>query len=355
MAIVKTIHIAQAFEAFDDILDVRSPAEYAEDHVPGAISVPVLDNEERARIGTMYTQVSAFEAQKHGAALIARNIAHHLEESLLDRQKGWRPLVYCWRGGMRSAAMAHILAQIGWRTSQLEGGYKAYRHHVIAELETLPVRFVFRVICGATGSGKSRLLQALAGQGAQVLDLEQLACHRGSLLGNLPGQPQPSQKTFETRLWYMLRTFAPDRPVYVEAESRKVGVLNVPDALLNRMRESSCVRIEAPLEARIALLMEDYAHFLRNPGLLAECLSRLMELHGHKVIERWCQMAECGEWLPLVEKLLTQHYDPAYRRSSDVSFSQLKSADMLRLATLDEGSLRKAAAKLIQNERGHDE
>jgi len=355
MAIVKTIDIAQALGQFDDILDVRSPAEYAEDHMPGAINVPVLNDEERARIGTMYTQVSAFEAQKHGAALIARNIARHLEESLRDRKKGWRPLVYCWRGGMRSAAMAHILAQIGWRTSQLEGGYKAYRHLVIAALGTLPTRFEFRVICGATGSGKSRLLQALAGQGAQVLDLEQLACHRGSLLGNLPDQPQPAQKTFETRLWDTLRTFKSDRLVYVEAESRRVGKLTVPDALLDRMRESRCVRVEAPQEARVALLMEDYAHFLSNPGLLAERLARLMELHGHKVIERWCLMAERCEWLPLVEELLTQHYDPAYRRSSDVSYSHLKSADILRLATLDESSLRNAAVELIQNERGHDE
>ena len=355
MAIVKTINIMQAFGQFGDILDVRSPAEYAEDHMPGAISVPVLNDEERARIGAMYTQVSAFEAQKHGAALIARNIARHLEESLSDRQKDWQPLVYCWRGGMRSAAMAHILAQIGWKTGQLEGGYKSYRRHVIMALETLPARFDFRVICGATGSGKSRLLQALTGQGAQVLDLELLACHRGSLLGNLPDQPQPTQKTFETRLWDALRTFTPDRPVYIEAESRKIGVLSLPDALLNHMRESRCVRVEAPLEARVGLLMEDYAHFLHKPDLLAERLSRLMELHGHKVIDCWCEMAGRGDWQPLVEELLTRHYDPAYRRSSDASYRQLKNADVLRLAALDGDSLRAAAVELIQNERGSDE
>ena len=351
MATSKLIEISQAFHAFDDILDVRSPAEYADDHLPGAINVPVLNDEERSRIGTLFTQVSPFEAKRQGAALIARNIARHVEETFGDRQKGWRPLVYCWRGGMRSGAMAHILAQIGWRAGQLEGGYKTYRCYVIAALETLPLKFDFCVISGATGSGKSHLLHALAEQGGQVLDLEKLAQHRGSLLGDLPGQPQPTQKTFETRLWNALRAFTPDRPVYIEAESRKIGVLSVPNVLLDRMRASPCVRIEAPQEARVEFLMDDYAHFLGNPTLLAERLARLMELHGRGVINRWCEMARQGEWRPLVEELLTQHYDPAYRRSSGDSFRQLNNVNMLQLASLDSDSLRKAAEDLILKER----
>lgn len=351
MATSKLIEISQAFHVFDDILDVRSPAEYADDHLPGAINVPVLNDEERSRIGTLFTQVSPFEAKRQGAALIARNIARHVEETFGDRQKGWRPLVYCWRGGMRSGAMAHILAQIGWRAGQLEGGYKTYRCYVIAALETLPLKFDFCVISGATGSGKSHLLHALAEQGGQVLDLEKLAQHRGSLLGDLPGQPQPTQKTFETRLWDALCAFTPDRPVYIEAESRKIGVLSVPNVLLDRMRASPCVRIEAPQEARVEFLMDDYAHFLGNPTLLAERLTRLMELHGRVVINRWCEMARQGEWRPLVEELLTQHYDPAYRRSSGDSFRQLNNVNMLQLASLDSDSLRKAAEDLILKER----
>lgn len=351
MATYKPIEISQAFNAFDDILDVRSPAEYADDHLPGAISVPVLNDEERARIGTLYTQVSPFDAKKLGAALIARNIARHLEEKFSDRPKSWRPLVYCWRGGMRSGAMAHILAQVGWNTSQLVGGYKNYRRHVITALEALPNQFDFCVISGGTGSGKSHLLHALVEQGAQVLDLEALAQHRGSLLGRLPDQPQPSQKTFETRLWGALRAFTPDRPVYIEAESRKVGVLSLPTALVERMRASPCVRMEVPQEARVRFLMEDYAHFLDKPTLLTERLSLLVEMHGREVINRWCEMAQKGEWEALVGELLTQHYDPAYKRSSGIGFQQLDKAYVLKLTSLDSDSLRKTAEDLIHNER----
>lgn len=351
MSTYKLIEISQAFNAFDDILDVRSSAEYTDDHLPGAINVPVLNNEERVHIGTLFSQVSPFEAKKQGAVLISRNIARHIEESFGDKQKSWRPLVYCWRGGMRSGAMAHILAQIGWRSTQLEGGYKTYRRTVITALEALPIKFDFCVINGSTGSGKSHLLQILAEQGAQVLDLEKLAQHRGSLLGRLPDQTQPSQKTFESRLWDALRIFSPDRPIYIEAESRKVGALSVPNALHERMRASSCVRIEAPQEVRVALLMDDYAHFLHNPTLLTERLLLLTELHGHIATSRWCEMAKQGEWVPLVQELLVQHYDPAYKRSSGASFPQLDNAKVLRLDSLDKETLRKAAEDLILNER----
>ena len=351
MATYKLIDISQAFHAFDDILDVRSPAEYADDHLPGAINIPVLSNEERARIGTLFTRVSPFEAKKQGAALIARNISHYLEETFHDRQKDWRPLVYCWRGGMRSGAIAHILAQIGWRTAQLEGGYKAYRRYVITALETLPIKFNFCVISGATGSGKSHLLHALAEQGGQVLDLEELAQHRGSLLGGLPGQPQPTQKTFETRLWNVLRTFTPDRPVYIEAESRKIGSVNVHSILLNRMRASPCIHIEASQESRVALLMHDYAHFLNDPALLVKHLAPLMELHGRTVIDRWCEMARQGEWNPLVEELLTRHYDPTYRRSPGFNLRPPGSTRVLPLTSLDSDALHKVAENLIRKEQ----
>lgn len=354
MATYKLIDISSAFNAFDDILDVRSPAEFADDHLPGAISTPVLNDEERARIGTLYKQVSPFEAKKLGAALIARNIARHLEEKFSDKPKCWRPLVYCWRGGMRSGAMAHILAQVGWSTAQLEGGYKNYRRHVIHALETLPNKFDYCVISGDTGSGKSHLLRSLAEQGAQVLDLEELAQHRGSLLGRIPNQPQPSQKTFETRIWEKLCAFSPVRPVYVEAESRKVGVLSLPSSLIERIRESTCVRMEAPLQARVEFLMVDYAHFIHNPALLIERLPLLAELHGREVISRWCKMAVQGDWLLLVGELLTQHYDPAYKRSSGSGFQQPRKSMMVKLDSLDSESLYKVAKELIDNERLSD-
>jgi tRNA 2-selenouridine synthase len=347
---MRKIHLASIADlsAYDEIIDVRSPAEFAEDHVPGAISAPVLDNEQRARIGTLYKQVSPFEAQRQGAALIARNIALHLETLFHDRPREWKPLIYCWRGGMRSGAMAHIFAQIGWRVGQLQGGYKNYRRHIVQELETIPANFQFRVICGATGSGKSRLLQALHAQFAQVLDLEQLAQHRGSLLGNLPGQAQPAQKMFESRIWDCLRRFDVRRPVFVEAESRKIGVLSLPTALLEHMRQSECIAIETNMPARVQLLREDYRHFLHDAELLNRTLTPLLELHGHKVIEQWQELSQKGEWDLLVTDLLSRHYDPAYQRSTAHNFPQLKDAERLHLAALDEASLLLAASTLIR-------
>ncbi len=342
----RVVTVAQLSD-FDEIIDVRSPAEYAEDHIPGAINAPVLDDEQRARVGTLYTQESPFIAKKTGAALIARNIAHHLDNMFSDRPKQWKPLVYCWRGGQRSGAMAHILAQVGWSTGRLEGGYKIYRHRVMADIETLPGTLNFRVVCGPTGSGKSRLLHVLHEQGFQVLDLEALAQHRGSLLGNLPDEAQPSQKMFDSRLWDALRHFDAQRPVFVEAESKKIGLINTPESLLSSIRAADCLLIDAPVAARVQLLMEDYKHFLSDPALLIERLTPLLPLHGRQVLDHWQQLAEQGEWATLVEKLLLQHYDPAYLRSTANNFPCLSDARVLHLENLDDATLRAAVSKAL--------
>ncbi len=347
MRAAKDVTVAQ-LSGYDDIIDVRSPAEYADDHIPGAINAPVLSNQERAEVGTMYTQVSAFEAKKLGSALISRNIARHLETLFRDKPKGWKPLIYCWRGGQRSGAMAIVFAQIGWQTSRLGGGYKAYRRHVIEQLNQLPAKFRFRVVCGTTGSGKSRLLRILHDQGAQVLDLEQLARHRGSLLGNLPDEPQPAQKMFDSLLWDALRQFDPQRPVFVEAESKKIGTIAVPDALLEAMRAAECLLLDVPLPERVKLLMEDYGHFLRDPALLAKRLAPLVELHGHKVISEWQVLAAEGKWEALVGDLLVRHYDPAYRRSTTANFTRLAAAKVLKLDSLDDERLGQTAESLCR-------
>lgn len=336
-------------DEYDAIIDVRSPAEYAEDHIPGAMNCPVLDNEERVRVGTLYKQVNAFEAKKVGAALVARNIAGHIERYFLNKPKQWKPLVYCWRGGNRSGAVAHILSKIGWQASQLSGGYKAYRREVIRSLDEMPPRYSFHVICGTTGSGKSRLLHALAEAGAQVLDLEQLAAHRGSVLGNIPASPQPSQKGFESRLWDTLRRCDPSRPVFVESESRKVGALRVPDALIDCIRASQCTALRLSLENRKRLLMEDYAHFVRDPAWLNERLGRLTALHGHARIEHWQDLALAGQMHVLVGELLAEHYDPLYLRSIYRNFIRAKEANELELPDIDEGSFRRAAQILMGN------
>jgi tRNA 2-selenouridine synthase len=336
----------QQLDSFDAIIDARSPSEYALDHLPGAINAPVLDDEQRIRVGTMYKQVNSFEAKKVGAALVAKNIAMHIEQLWLDKPREWRPLVYCWRGGNRSGSMAHIMAKIGWPVVQLDGGYKAFRNHVNAALEQPPALH-FKVICGTTGSGKSRLLEVLHANGAQVLDLEQLAAHRGSVLGNLPSQPQPSQKAFESHIWQRLRGFDPARPVFVESESKKVGNLRVPAALMDAMRASDCISLTLSRANRVHLLMEDYQHFVANPEALNEQLDHLTALHGRERIERWQAMSVAGEMAQVVEELLIHHYDPAYVRSIDRNFVKFGQALALELEDIGAEAFRAAALNLI--------
>jgi tRNA 2-selenouridine synthase len=338
--------------SYDTIIDVRSPSEFAEDHIPGAINCPVLDDAERAEIGTLYKQVSPFDAKKKGAALVARNIGNHLESTLLDKPRDWKPLIYCWRGGNRSGAMAHILARVGWPAVQLDGGYKEYRRQVNQALAELPVQFRFIVVCGTTGSGKSRLLQTLARHGAQVLDLEQLAAHRGSVLGHLPSEPQPSQKMFESRLWQALQGFDPSRPVYVESESKKVGNLRVPEALMEKIRGSECVSVQLSQPDRVALLMEDYVHFVEAPEALNTRLDCLTMQYGRDKISHWQQLALEGKMRPLVEELLVDHYDPAYHKSIRRNFIRFGDAMMLEIGGISEQAFDDAAEALLAGDRG---
>jgi tRNA 2-selenouridine synthase len=331
---------------FADVIDVRSPAEFAEDHVPGAVNCPVLSDEERAVVGTLHATDSAFEAKKLGASLIANNIAG-IVRRFRDRPREFAPLVYCWRGGQRSRSLAHVMNEIGWRATQLEGGYRAYRRHVVAQLEALPGRFSYRVVCGLTGSGKSRLIAALAQEGAQVLDLEGLARHRGSLLGDLPGDPQPSQKMFESLLLDALRRLDPARAVFVESESKKIGRLQVPEALLGAMRGSPCVRVELSRDLRIALLCEEYTHFLDDPSLLAERLAPLAPLSGRATVERWNTLAAARDFDALVGELLDLHYDPVYARSIERNFPRSAGAVVVAPEGIDEAAYRKAAQRAI--------
>lgn len=347
-ALLNFMHVLPQLEQFDCIIDARSESEYALDHIPGAINCPVLHDDERILVGTTYKQVNAFEAKKIGAALVARNIAQHIETLWLDKPREWKPLIYCWRGGNRSGSMALILAKIGWPAIQLDGGYKAYRAHVSAALEDTPPHD-FRVICGTTGSGKSRLLEVLDSIGAQVLDLEKLAAHRGSVLGHLPSQPQPSQKMFETAIWHALRTFDPARPVFVESESKKVGNLRVPDALMEKMRQSPCVSLTLSRENRVRLLMEDYEHFTNSPDTLNTQLDCLVKLHGRDKINRWHALANSGQMPHLVEELLAEHYDPAYLRSIDRNFIQFDKAQVVELPDIGKSDFLSVAIALNQH------
>ena len=336
------------YDRFDAVIDARSEGEYAEDHLPGALNWPSLNNEERIRVGTLYKQVSPFEAQKIGAALVAANISRHIQTHVLDKPKAWQPLIYCWRGGKRSNSLALILGQIGFKVHLVEGGYKAFRQAVVQDTPRRVAPLQFQVLCGPTGSGKTRLLQALAAQGAQVLDLEALASHRASVLGVIPGQPQPTQKAFETRLWDALRRFDATRPVFVEAESKKVGNLTVPDSLMSAMRASPCVRLALSLQHRVQLLLEDYTHFVVDADHFCERLERLVDLRGRATVEGWQAQVRAGQTPGVVAELLQQHYDPGYESSTARNFARYAKAPTLALPSPEAADMQRAAQQLVQ-------
>ena len=337
----------QQLNTFDTIIDARSEDEYALDHLSGAINWPTLDNAERISIGTMYKQVNAFEAKKRGAAIAARNIAIHIEREVVDKPRGWKPLVYCWRGGNRSGSLATILGAIGFHVTLVEGGYKAWRAALVDDLPRLAQRLQSRVVCGPTGSGKTRLLQALAAQGAQVLDLEALANHRSSVLGHIPGLPQPSQKRFDSLVWEALRQFDTAHVVYVEAESKKVGNVRVPDALIDAMRASPCIDLQLSNPERVALLLEDYDFFVKDPVHFCDRLQALVALRGKDVVDSWIEKVALGEMPEVVLELLKQHYDPMYATSIKRNFKLYGQAQLCSLVNRSHAAMDGAARELL--------
>jgi len=340
---------ADRLASFDLIIDVRSPSEYAEDHIPGAVNLPVLDDDERARVGTIYKQVSPFEARRLGAALVARNIAHHIDTTLSDQPQRFHPLVYCWRGGMRSNSMAIILASIGWRAALVHGGYKTWRRQVVDALDRDADDLPLIVIDGQTGSAKTEILKILANQGEQVIDLEGVAAHRGSVFGPLTGQEQPGQKSFETTLWDQIRRFDPGRPIYIEAESALVGKCRVPKRIWQSMKVSPRIRIAVDPAERARYLTTAYPDLIENRSKINRALDQLTPHHGHDKIEVWRDLAGRGEWRSLAERLIVEHYDPAYDRSR-------KRADqthdlVLDTRRLDPGALADLANRIVEAAR----
>lgn len=303
--------------SFHEIIDVRSPGEFAEDHLPGAINLPVLNDAERARVGAIYKQDSVFEARKVGAALVSSNIATHLGEHLRDKPGGYRPLIYCWRGGQRSRSMALVLDQVGWPVTLLAGGYKAFRNKVLVDLRSLPSRFEYRVLSGLTGTGKTQMLKILSARGEQVLDLEGLANHQGSLLGEPPAGQNLSQKCFDTRLWSAFETMDPARPVWTEAESAKIGQVFCPKALIEMLRTSLRIEVQVPMGDRVRFLNARYQHWHDDRAALLGKLKWLKTRHGDAEIATWTRLAEADDWHAFVQRLLEVHYDPAYRSALD--------------------------------------
>ncbi len=333
--------------ASGDIIDVRSPGEHAEDFIPGAKNHPVLDNDERAQVGTINKQQSPFEAKRFGAALVTKNIGDMIATHFADKPKDWSPLIYCWRGGKRSGVTTHILREIGFNAVQLDGGYKAFRGRVNDELPLLSKRFKYVTLCGCTGTGKTALLHALARAGAQTIDLEGIAKHRGSLLGDLPNESQPSQKRFDTLLWAQLQTLDPTKPVYVESESKKIGLIQMPEAMREAMAEGECIWLEVPIAARVTHIRNDYAHFVNDPLALVEKLQPLKPLRGAKLLDQWRSHAEAGDIDALFASLMIDHYDPLYTSAIAKNYPTLPRARQVTLTVVEECSLARATDEIV--------
>lgn len=306
---------APTLARFDAIIDVRSPAEFALDRLPGAINLPVLSDAERAEVGTIYKQVSRFTARRIGAAYVARNVARHLETALADKPAAFHPLIYCWRGGMRSNAMATILSQVGWRAGVLKGGYKTWRRAVAESLRDGAAPLPVALLDGQTGTAKSEVLRAAQAQGVQTLDLEALAHHRGSVFGGYSNDPQPDQKLFESLLFDALRRLDPARPILVEAESNRVGRCEIPKRLWTAMQEAPRIEIEAAPEARADYLLTAYRDVIADDSAVMAALARLGPFHPKAQIEEWAAMAAAADWRALAAQLMRAHYDPLYERS----------------------------------------
>jgi len=347
----KGVATVAQLSGFDEIIDARTPAEFAEDRIPGAVNLPVLDNEQRIIVGTLYKQQSVFEARRLGGALVAANIARHLQTYLKDKPRNWRPLIYCWRGGQRSGSFATWLRMVGWDAHQLQGGYKSFRHQVIADIERLAPKLQWRVVCGPTGSAKTRVLEALSRAGAQTLDLEDFAAHKGSVLGALPDRPQPTQKGFETTVRTRLLELDPDRPVYVEAESRKIGLVFVPEPLILAMRQAPCVAVDASRDARLEFLLRDYAYLGDDPSRLQANIARLAEHQSRETLVRWHDFAASHALPELFAELIDLHYDPLYRRSQNGNYAGFTSAPRLPADDLSDAGIDELAHRILQSEQ----
>jgi tRNA 2-selenouridine synthase len=347
-----TISASEAISSmasYSAVIDARSPSEFALDRLPSALNWPSLNDEERVRVGTICKQVNAFEARKIGGALVARNVSEHILAHCQDKDKNWKPLIYCWRGGKRSGSLALILGQIGFDVHLIEGGYKAFRAEMLLDLARLAPLFDYRVVCAPTGSGKTRLLHELVRAGAQVLDLEALANHRSSVLGLVPGEVQPSQKQYDMRIWEALQSFDPARPVFVESESKKVGNVSIPECLIAAMRAGRCLRLDLPLAARVALLLEDYDYFVKDAEFFCKRLDVLVPLRGHAVVEGWQQQARNGQMAEVVEDLLHNHYDPSYLSSMVRNFKQYGEAKVHALNEHSHQAFAGLALDLVSN------
>jgi tRNA 2-selenouridine synthase len=346
---LSTISMPCDLSEYSEIIDVRSPSEYALDHIPGAINLPVLDDAQRAKVGGIYKS-NPFEARRLGAALISANVSEHIQTHMMHQDVDYAPLLYCWRGGMRSRSFTFILKSIGWKPSLFQGGYRAFRRSIVDDTEEMfsSETLNLEVLSGLTGVGKTRLLLAIREQGAQVLDLEGLANHKGSLLGATPSSAQPAQKKFETDLWHQMKQFDLSKPIFTEAESNRIGNVHCPPALWRALKRSRVINVQLPISERIKILLEEYPHFLENTDKLKLLLSKLIPLRGHEQVEKWNTLIDAEQWDDFVQSILETHYDLCYREPGGENSNYQKSTGDILITDASRESFCEAAKQTIK-------
>jgi tRNA 2-selenouridine synthase len=335
-----------ALKKFDLIIDARSPREFAEDHLPGAINLPVVFDDEYAEVGTTH-RTDPMRAYQIGVAYSLKNIARHLELPFFRTSRRISILVYCFRGGKRSKLWTDTLETIGYKVDRLPTGWKGYRNWVRQTLDEVPTHLQLNVLSGPTGCGKTRLLLALREAGAQVIDLEALASHRGSIIGAIPGRTQPSQKFFDSLLLAEIGRLDLAEQVWIESESKRIGRVQLPAALFHRMHGGRLFAVETPMSQRIAMWRREYPHFERDPTGLVIQLSHLKALVSGATLEKWVAMAERRDIDVLFESIMLDYYDPAYFRSTKKNYVHTEHAIKIQLETLDSAYLANIARRLI--------
>ena len=330
---------------FDTIIDVRSPLEFAEDHIVGAINCPVLSDLERQKVGTIYKKESSFKAKIIGSSLTAKNIAFHIENNFMEKKGAWQPLIYCWRGGQRSKAFSIVLSEVGWRTNQLKGGYKEYRNQVINFLDNIGPKLKITLISGKTGSAKTKILKSIENEGGQILDLEGLANHKGSLLGKIPDLIQPSQKFFESLIFNKIQNLNLKDKIYIEAESSKIGNIHIPKSIWKKMIKSPRIEISANVELRAKFLVSDYDYMCNNPTLINPIIKGLKNRLSKELFDEWTNLIDRKKWFDLTKSFLENHYDPSY--SSNTIKNDRKVIKKITATSLNNSDIKDIAKKIL--------
>lgn len=309
-------------------IDLRSVSEFNESHIEGAINLPILNDEERIIVGTLYDRGFTTEAKKKGVEFASYKLSYYVNEIITLREKK-EVVLYCSRGGFRSTVLFNLLKSLKIQVMKLKGGYKSYRKYVRNYLENEIEKIDFVTLDGLTGSGKTEILEELEKNNVDVLDLERLANHRGSVLGSVLKEEQPSQKTFENRIFETLRKRKKDI-VFVEAESIRVGKLNVPKELFVKYQNGKRILINSNMEDRIKRLKKEYVK--ENDEELIAAIENLRGLVKEERIEKYKLEIKNGEYEKVIEDLIKRYYDPKYKTSSKKYIETITSEDKIKTA-----------------------